>query len=453
MLVSHNIVDAGRGAAAAPSIAPKDAEMTPQAFQASLHDSLKKLQGSADGPRGGIRVDNPTAPPVIPDTVIPESNVPSASDAVDVKPAVPVDDANVAKAEDKVDETTFTAEKADVSPVVPTEIEHPIPAIDVDRKKIVSCKEKVEIESKIERGTPKEKKELIHNAPADVIPQQTPLLAPQIAKTPEAVPVENPAPDVNASEADSAAEGSKVKGAAMGKAKSALPPQVKESPKAEKVVAGSEIVSTPVLPVHELTSRLAAIPVGADRPEGFLKQSFGSTPAQAAEVKPDVQAALDRASFTQSLETHSLRTFGDHKQGIEVAVPVQGSEQVQLRAVVDQEGKVHATVTTQTEASHHELSGAVQSITNFLQAESVRVDSITVAHTQMESGFNFDETGSSPMSQQQQKKRDEAQNFANGLEGTRRDSIGRLPQDFSGTPAALAAWAQRDSHRTISVRA
>lgn len=194
-----------------------------------------------------------------------------------------------------------------------------------------------------------------------------------------------------------------------------------------------------------------SLEVGAVHASG--QQSPSSHSLVATTPKATEPTGLDRMAFTQSLDVHPVHSPEPHQQGIEVMVPVDGTEQVQLRAVVDKEGKIHATVTTQSETSHHALSGSVQNITNFLETERVRVDSLTISHTQLQSGFDLRRDGSQSMPQQQQRR--DAEQPASADVSNRADQ-GDGPQSNHSNVASLpavSAWQHSDTQRYISVRA
>ncbi|MBS1815892.1 MAG: hypothetical protein JSS87_13535 [Acidobacteria bacterium] len=135
------------------------------------------------------------------------------------------------------------------------------------------------------------------------------------------------------------------------------------------------------------------------------------SPAQPAVVS--AAQALER-SVAPSLPIAHLPSSLSQPQGIEVSVPDNILGQMHLRAVVDKDGKIHATVSTESSSTHEIVSNSISHITTFLESERVRLDSLTVSQTSSSAAFDTQQSSGRSSQQNQSNTAGRQQNNQQG---------------------------------------
>lgn len=133
-----------------------------------------------------------------------------------------------------------------------------------------------------------------------------------------------------------------------------------------------------------------------------LPSSKNSFPARADQMSKHGLTPLPDCSVDISLPLKQLESASLNKQGIEVSVPDIQMGEIHLRAIMDKDGKVHATVLADTSHTRELVQNSISQISSFLESEYVRVDTITVAQTSHNSLTGGMQDGGSPSSRQQQ---------------------------------------------------
>ena len=155
--------------------------------------------------------------------------------------------------------------------------------------------------------------------------------------------------------------------------------------------------------------------------------------------------ALER-SLAPSLPVTHLPSSPSQPQGIEISVPDNDLGQMHLRAVVDKDGKIHATVSTENSSTHEIVSNSVSHISTFLESERVRLDSLTISQTSPSAAFDTQQ-GSSRSFQQQSDGRQQSHH--------QRSDDTTVP--FRATPSQAAhtapIWHDSATSSGISLRA
>lgn len=82
-----------------------------------------------------------------------------------------------------------------------------------------------------------------------------------------------------------------------------------------------------------------------------------------------------------SLPVIHLPVNPQSKQGIEINLPDDTLGNIQLRAIVDKDGKIHATVAAETHHTRDMVQDSIVCMRSFLESEHVRVDTLTVSPT------------------------------------------------------------------------